>query len=263
MSHFCRIAAGFVLLGLLGCSEKSPTPQDVSTRFHALLDTLDTDAPGASLQTLEAFLKENQHYTIADSVQDQIVIRRGEMHGRYHEARELARDGEFDRAERMLQDLSLAQDTEDGTSAQQHLEFEFYMEKAKWLLVRQRFDESEAVARMLLTRDLTRFQRDQVEQVLDFVSNVDGAVAMGEKSKAQAACRQLIVLLASRFADEGRYPESLSLSDLERIDPYSSRTITSALASIEDYRTWEDKYSLVAVSKQGERFKIVNGTIEN
>ena len=257
-----RIGVALALAAAIGCSQQSPTPDDVSARYHTMLDTLDTDAPGASIVRLESFLGDNKNYEIADSVQNQIVIRRGQMQGRYHEARELARDGEFDRAEGMLEDLALVPDTEDGTSAKQHLEFEFYLEKAKWLLVRQRFEESEAVARSLLTRDLSRFQRDQVEQVLDFVSNVDGAVAMGEQSKAQAACRQLIVFMANLFVNEGRYPESLRLSDLERLDPYASRTIVSQLTSIEDYRTWEDKYSLVAVSKQGQRFKIVNGTIE-
>ena len=263
MIHSCRIVAALALVGILGCSEKSPTPQDVATRYHALVDSLDADEPGAAVQSLEGFLDQNKNYDIADSVEYQIAVHRGEMQGRYHEARELARDGEFDQAEEILQDLALAPDTEDGASAKQHLEFEFYIEKAKWLLVRQRFDESEAVARELLTHDLSRFQRDQVEQVLDFVSNVDGAVAMGEQAKAQAACRQLIVFMANLFVNEGHYPESLSLSDLERLDPYASRTITNELESIEDYRTWEDKYSLVAVSKQGQRFKIVNGTIED
>lgn len=248
---------------LSACSnEKAATPRDVSVRYHSLLDTLATDSPGASLRTLESFLSENKKFDIADSVEYQIVVRRAEMQERYHEAREIARDGQFERAEAILQDLALSPDTDGGASAKQHLEFEFYLEKAKWLLIRQRFEESEAVARMLLTRDLNRFQRDQVEQVLDFVSNVDGAMAMGQQAQAQAACRQLIVFMANLFVNEGRYPESFSLGDLERWDPYASRTITKELESIEDYRTWEDKYSLVAVSKQGQRFKIVNGNIE-
>ncbi len=262
MSAYHRIFLAAVLFSLCACAQKSPTPENVSTRYHDMLDTLDANAPGASVRVLEAFRAENQTYDVVDSVDYQIAARRGAMHGRYAQARELARDGDFARAEDMLQDLALAPGTEDGASAKQHLEFAFYLEKTKWLLVRQRFEEAEAVARMLQARDLDRFQRDQVEQVLDYVSNVDGAMQMGEQAKAQSACRQLIVLLASVFAEEGRYPETFALADVERLGSGGAFLITNQLSSIEDYRTWDDKYALTAVAKNGERFKIVNGTIE-
>jgi hypothetical protein len=54
----------------------------------------------------------------------------------------------------------------------------------------------------------------------------------------------------------------LTLSELTRLDPHSSRTIIDELASIEDYRATQDNYSLVAVGKRGERFRIVDGKIE-
>lgn len=266
MHPFARIVvmvtATFALLSACA-NEKAATPRDVSVQFHALLDSLDTDSPGASALDLEAFLKENERYTIADTVRNEIAIRRGETDGRYHEARELARDGEFDRAEHVLTDLALAADTEDGASAARHLEFEFYFEKAKWLLVRQRFEESEAVARELLTHDLNRFQRDQVEQILDHASHIDAAVDMTERARAEGACRQLIVFLANLYVNDGQYPSSLSLDELERMDPHSSRSIVDALASIDDYQASRDNYSLVAITKRGERVRIVNGNIED
>src|SRR5262245_49566173 len=163
MSTRVRVGVFVAAYLLASCTqEPGPTPQDVSTRFHAMLDTLDVNHPGAALLALDTFMNNNPSYTVADSVEREILEWRGAIQGRYHQARELARDGEFDRAERMLKDLALLPQTEDGASAAQHLEFEFYFEKAKWLMVRQRFQESEAVARELLSRDLNRFQRDQV-----------------------------------------------------------------------------------------------------
>jgi hypothetical protein len=248
---------------VIACAQqKSPTPDDVSAHYHALLDSLHADWPGESTQRLEAFLNEYEKYAIADSVRLELALAKDATRGRYHYARELARDGEFDAAESILKDLARATDTEDGASAAKHLEYEFYYEKAKWLLVRQRFPESEQVARDLLARDLNRFQRDQVEQVLDYVANVNGAIGMGERAKAEAACRQLIVFLANLYVNDGRYPETLSLADLERLDPYSSRSIVNALASIDEYRAWQDHYSLVVVGKQGHRFEVVDGQIK-
>jgi len=246
-----------------GCAQKKePTPHFVSAEFHALLDSLDINSPGASTQSLESFLDLYHRYEIADSARLEMSRFQSAIDGRYHRARELARDGDFERAEHMLEDLAQVPDTDDGTSARRHLEYDLYYEKAKWLLYRQRFEESEQVARNLLTRDLNRFQSDQVEQILDHVSNVDAAIGMSERASAEGACRQLVVFLANLYINEGRYPDSLTLSELKRLDPHSSRTIIDELASIEDYRATQDNYSLVAVGKRGERFRIVDGKIE-
>lgn len=261
-----RAMVGIVFLVLTGtgcAQEKTATPGEVQARFHALLDTLDTNSPGESVQSLEAFRREYKQYEIADSARLEMERFQSATDGRYHEARELARRGEFDGAEYILKDLARVPDTEDGASAARHLEFEFYFEKSKWLLVRQRFDESEAVARELLSRDLNRFQHDQVEQILDHVGNVDAAIGQSERAQTEAACRQLIVFLANLYVNDGRYPESLSLSDLENLDPYTSKSIRSALASIDDYEASQDNYSLVAVGTQGQRFRIVDGEIKN
>ena len=264
MSTRVRVGVFMTAFVVASCTQKQgPTPANVSTRYHAMLDTLDVNRPGAALVALETFANENQVYSVADSVDQEIIVWRGAIQGRYHQARELAREGEFDAAERNLRDLALLPQTEDGNSAAQHLEFEFYFEKAKWLLVRQRFEESEAVARELLSHDLNRFQRDQVEQILDHVANVDGAEAMVHRSRAEGACRQLIVLMANLYVNDGQYPASMSISDLKRLDPYYWRQIANELSAIEDYHATQDNYSLVAVGQNGERFHVVNGTLEN
>lgn len=263
MRKFVGVVFVAMSLSGVGCAKEAPTPHDVAARFHALVDTLDVNSPGESVELLQTFLGEYESWEIADSVRLEMERFRAATDGRYHEARELARDGEFDGAEYILKDLARVSDTEDGASAKRHLEFEFYFEKAKWFLIRQRFDESEAVARDLLARDLNRFQRDQVEQILDHVGNVDAAIGQSDRARAEGACRQLMVFLANVYVNDGRYPERLSLSDLENLDPYTSKTIIGALASIDDYQASEDNYSLVAVSKSGHRFRIVDGEIQN
>src|SRR5678815_242841 len=72
-------------------SELRPTPGPVADRYHALVDSLDDDQPGASAATLTEFLGEAGPYQIADSVR--IQIRHFELlsYGLYHEARALAR----------------------------------------------------------------------------------------------------------------------------------------------------------------------------
>jgi hypothetical protein len=252
------------LAGLVcGCDrEKAPTTPEVQARYHALLDTLDADAPGAAVNYLGIFLREAAKYQVADSVQIEMNRFRAATEGRYHEARSLAREGEFDRAERMLEDLARLPDTPDGESAINHLKFQFYIEQAKWLLIHQRFAESKVVAQELLKRDLNRFQVDEVEQILDYTGHANSALEMTSLQDARNACRQLIVLLANVYINDGSYPTTLSISDLDRLDPYGSRSIASKLSSIEDYHASQDNYSLVAVGKGGQRFRIVDGQLE-
>lgn len=260
-----RRVAGACLVACALCAcerELRPTPSSVVDRYHALVDSLDDDRPGTSAAELTKFLDEADRYQIADSVR--IQIRHFELlsYGLYHEARALARDGEFDRAEEMLRDIAKL-DTEDGKSAREHLDFEFYMEKARWLMVRQRIDEATAVARDLLERDINRFQRDQAEKILDYTGNVGAAMEMAKGTEEQSACKQLIVFMATIYVNDGVYPGTFSLEDLQKMDPYNAQAMARLFSSFEEYHASQDHYSLVAVTKTGHRYKIVDGNIQN
>lgn len=251
---------------VISCAkEKAPTPPTVAARYYALLDSLEDDPPEASVARLETFRREYDGYQIADTVRAELDRYRAAATGRYHEARELARQGDFDRAERILEDLAeYLADTPDGESAKRYLEFEFYFGKAKWLLARQRHRECEVVARALLKRDLTAFQADQVEAILDNVGYVDAAFSMSELSVAQNACRQLSVMLVQQYVEEGRYPSSLSLSDVKSWGPHSSDSILRGLSAIEAYKVSEHSFSFVGVSTEGRhRIHVVDGQIRN
>jgi hypothetical protein len=262
---FARFLMVLIVLSILtGCSgDKTPTPPTVTAHFHALLDSLDEAPPGAAVARLESFSRAHLDYEIADSVQAEIVQVRVAAKGRYHEARELARRGEFDQAELILLDLAQhLSDTRDGESARRDLEFDFFFGKAQWHLIRQQHEECEAVASKLLEFDLTSYQASQVEMLLDRAGDVDAAFSQVERANARSACRHLTIMLVQQYVDEGRYPSSLSIADIASWGPQESEFILRSLSSIEDYETFENSYSFTGVSSKGHhRVRVVDGQV--
>lgn len=262
----CCLIVIIVALALTGCNDKkTETPRTVAEEFHVLLDSVGGEPPEIAADRLQEFLREYGDYQVADSVQ-LALDHLGEASGdRYHEARELARQGEFDRAQKVLEGLvEHFPETPAGENAARYLEYEFYFGKAQWLLVRQRYEESGAVARALLEHDLTPFQTDQVEQILDNVGYIDAAYNQSERFAAKNACRQLSMMLAAQYAMEGQYPSRLSLDDARNLDPYSADQGLSSLSAIEDYKGSDNKFSFVGVSKSGKhRIRVVNGKVED
>jgi len=251
-------------VAVMACSRPQPTPPQVDAEFEVLLEGVDLERPGASASRLTDFLETCRTYEISAEVEDEIDRLRSLADGRYHEARDLARDGEFDRAEAILEDLAThLPETADGESAKEHLEFDFYLGKAQWLLVRQRWEDSAGVARRLSDRDLTREQQEQVETILDRAGHVGAARSEAVRFQARAACRHLLILLEMSYAEEGQYPSQLSLSDVDEWDPAGSRSVLGALSSIEDYQPTDRGVSFTAVSAgSGHRIRVVDGAIE-
>jgi len=247
-----------------GCSKPLPPPPEVAAEFATLLETVDSERPGGSASRLTSFLARNEQYEIASEVEREIDRLRSLAKGRYHEARELARAGEFDRAEAVLEDLANhLPDTPDGESAKQHLEFDFHFGKAQWLMVRQRSAESAEVARLLIDRDLTRSQQEKVEMILDNASHVSAAYSQATRAQAQSACGHLVILLQMIAAEEGSFPPRLSLADVEKWDPMGSRSIRRSLSAIEDYQATDRSFSFTAVSAGNEhRIRVVDGEIQ-
>ena len=262
---FCSIRfliVVLVLTALSGCAaDKAPTPPTVTAQFHALLDSLDGTPPGAAVARLESFSRAHLDYDIADSVQAEIAQFRAAATGRYHEARELARQGEFDQAEFILTDLArYLSDTPDGESARRDLKFDLFFAKAQWYLLRQQHEECEAVATKLLDFDLTSYQASQVEMLLDNAGNIDVAFSQVERANAKNSCRHLTIMLVQLYVDEGRYPPSLSVEDIASWGPHNSEFILRGLSSIEDYEASEHSFSFTGVSSKGHhRIRVVDG----
>lgn len=252
-----------LLVAVVGCSTSQLTPPEVDAEFEALLETVDLGAPGESIAQLTEFRSRNEEYDIVAEVDIEIDRLLSVADGRYSEARELAREGEFERAEAMLQDLAThVPETSAGESAREHLAFDFRFGQAQWLMVRQRWDESAAVARPLLDRELTRAQRDEVEALLDNAGHVGAAYSQATRTQARVACRHIVILLQMMYAEEGRYPAQLSLADVEEWDPMGSRSVLRSLSAIEDYASSNDGYSFTAVgAENGHRIRVVDGVI--
>jgi hypothetical protein len=249
-----------------GCSRtQTPTPQPVAAHYHALRDSLSAEPPGVASHRLAEFLRRHAAYTITDTVQSEIDRLQASAADEYHEARELARQGDFEQAEILLWDLAAyLADTPAGAGARDYLEFDFPFNKAQWLLTRQRFDESEAVARELLTRDLTPTQSNQVETILDNLGYVDAATSLVERQDARNACRHLSVMLVQQFVEEGRYPSRFSIADVKSWGAHESEFILRGLSAIEDFEATEQGFSFVGVSIHGtHRIRVTDGRLQN
>ena len=254
-----------VLIAALGCAEQAvETPPEVQAEFHSLLQEIENDPVEVAARQLTIFLRANAVYDVADTVQlvlDELSL---ETSSRYHEARELARAGEFDRAEQILRDIvDYLPQSNAAELAAQYLEFEFYYSQAQWLLVRQRHKEAGAVARAMLDRDLTGYQVQQVEQILDNVGFVDAAYSQSELQETRSACRQVAVMLAQQFVMMGEYPSTFTLEDARNMDAFDAGYSLKGLSAIEDFRVVNHQVSFVGVSKSGRhRVRVVDGAIE-
>ncbi|RKZ17535.1 hypothetical protein DRQ53_03170 [bacterium] len=263
MQYFARFLMVAIACNALAACEggKAPTPPTVTAQFHALLDSLDDAPPGTAVVRLEEFARLYPDYAIVDTAQAEIARFRTTTAGDFHAARELARQGQFDQAESILEDLArYLPETPDGELAKRHLKFDFYFAKAQWLMVRQRHEESAVVASQLLDSDLSVYQANQVEMLLDNAANVDAALIQIEHVNARNSCRDLSILLMQRYAEEGMLPGSLSLADIAALDPYNSASIMRGLSSIEDYEVSEYSFSFTGVSKKGHhRIRVEDG----
>ncbi len=155
-----------------GCTGTQPTPEDVRQAYARLKAELDEDTPGASIERLETFRKQNARYPIANTISEDIARLRSKTKGQFHRGRELAREGKFDEAEKILHDLSRhLSDAEEGKMAKQFMQFDLYMLKATRFMMDRRLNEAEQAVREALRKDLTQEQTFQLERMLDGISN--------------------------------------------------------------------------------------------
>jgi len=206
----------------------------------------------------------NEQFDIVSEVEAEIDRVRALAEGRYRDARDLAREGDFARAEEMLQDLAIhLPETSDGARAGEHLTFDFYNGKAQALMVLERWEEAGEVARPLLDLDLTPAQETQIQTMLDAVSNVVTAYSMATRTQAMVDTRLVVMFLELTYQEEGQYPRSLALSDIAEWDPIGSRSMLRRLSAIEDYTYTDSSYAFTTVSAaEQHRIRVVDGVAE-
>jgi len=253
---------------LFGCATKPPAlpapPTDVLSAYQQLKSSLDPDCPGASIQKLEDFQKQNAKYDLAATVSADVAQLKAAVKDRFSTARDAVRQGQAERAEKIMKDLAQHfPDTDEGRMAQRFLRFDFHLVKANRLMMDRRVDEAEQAVRQVLKADLTAEEREQAERMLDGISHTQLALAMSNAARVQNVCRMLQVLLKVHHAEQGKYPPTLSLADLKLGDSSSQAQVREALSAIEDYKAAGAQFSFVAVGKDGKtRFRVTDAEVK-
>lgn len=244
-----------------GCDSRVPAPPDLRAEHAELVASLDQNAPGLAVLRLQEFARRRQRYASALGVQDDIARWQALLEPAYRKARDLARDGAFDEAERVLVDLALVPDEPAGRLSRDFLAFEFHKLKASRLLVAGDAEGAETAARQALARPLGDEQMAAAQQVLDMAALAKLGAEMTRTTALQSAARTVQVCLVSYYVEYGSYPERFTLDDPALEMARSTRTL-DAVARFEDYRGDTERFSLVVVGKSGARFLVTDRTVE-
>jgi hypothetical protein len=251
------------LTALAACQSRAATPADVQAAYSNLVASLDTGAPGVSVLRLEEFGRRHARYEIAGQVEEDVAAWRARLQPAYLRARDLARQGEFEAAESVLKDLALVTDAPAGRQSREFLAFEFHKLKASRLLLTGDTDGAAAAARQLLGGEAGEDQVAAAQQLLDATSIAELGARMNRTTALQSAARALHVAVVSSYADNGQYPDRLSLDDpvlSTLLDTGSLRVIER----LDDYRATHDTFSVIVVAKgSGQRLRVTHRGIED
>jgi hypothetical protein len=245
-------------LGLLGClcamlcftgCFRKRTPPETTAAYAELKSSVDPDAPGVACELMRQFGQENRAYKVAAVAAQDIAQIESQAKERYRTARELARQGEFDRVEKMLDDLAtFFQQTSSGREAREFLRFEYPVLKYNQLILRREVDAAQEVLQELRKHELSEEEMAIVERMLDGTSVASGALAQSRMAVLLSTCRSIQVALKMYLAEHERYPEALTLESLPSLGlDYAGRR----LSAIRDYTTSGMSFSFTAVGTDG------------
>jgi hypothetical protein len=262
MRRALALAAIAGLLASWACERRAETPPEVTRAHEELLRSLDENAPGASLGKLREFARRHEQYKVASTVEAEVKAWQAKLEPAYLRSRDLVRAERFDEAEAILRDLAALEDERAGGLAREFLAFEFLQLKASRLLMRGDSAGAQAVARGLRGRPLTPEQLAATERLLDAASTVDVAGDMTAAAAFQATARSLQVVLHSVYAEEGRYPEALTL-DSPALAGLRGGGSFDRVAAIEHYAAGPDTFSLVLRGKDPRlQLRVTQGSID-
>ena len=250
------------LLSVSACQRRAETPPEVAQAYTDLVGSLDENAPGASLRKLREFARHNGRYAISPVVEAEVEVWRGKLEPAFRTGRDLARAERFDEAEAILRDLAPLEDERAGKLARDYLASDFLHFKASRLLMRGDIAGAQAVARELRRRPLTLEQMAATERLLDATSSLDVAADMTAAAAFQSAARSIQTLLHSVYAEEGHYPDALTLASPALAGLRDSGSF-NGVAAIEDYVAGADSFSFVLRGKDPRlRLRVTHVGIE-
>ena len=250
-----------LVLASSACESRQATPAEVQADYADLVASLEPATPGFAVLRLEAFARRNADYDIVVEVERTAGEWRQRLQPAYLNARDLARQGEFDVAEAMLKDLALVPGEAAGAQAIDFLAFDFRKLKASRLLVTGDSEGAATAARGLLGQAKSSEEAAAAQQLLDMAAMAELGARMTRTTALQSAARALHVFLLSSYADNGRYPQRLSLADPE-LSYLRDTGSLRAIDSLEGYRSTPDTFSVIVVGKDGQRVRVTNTAVE-
>ena len=250
------------LLAVQGCDRRNETAPDVAQAYRTVLDSLDPNLPGASFARLEEFASQNSRYAIATTADVELQAWRTRLDEAYLKGRDLVREEQFDQAEAILNDLAQVPEEQAGRLSREFLAFEFVQMKATRLLQRGDAAAAEAVLRELTKRDLSAEQMAAAQRLLDSTSVVGLGLAMAQTTAMKSVARALQVFLFEAYVETRHYPAALTLDSPELASLGIGRQLADVVASIDDYRTTQDTFSLILTGKDpSQRIRVTESTI--
>jgi hypothetical protein len=250
-----------LVLASSACETRRTTPVEVQAAYADLVATLQPAEPGFAVLRLEAFARRNANYDIVLEVERTAGEWRQRLQPAYLNARELARQGQFDLAETILKDLALLPGEAAGAQAIDFLAFDFYKLKASRLLVTGDSEGAATAARGLLGQAKGSDEMAAAQQLLDLAAVAELGARMTRMTALQSSARALHVFLLSSYADNGHYPPRLSLDDPE-LSYLRDTGSLRAIERLEDYRSTADTFSVIVVGKNGQRLRVTNTAVE-
>jgi hypothetical protein len=227
--------------------------------YAGLKASIDADAPGPAWRQLRRFGEQNKAYKVSTLALQDVSRIEAQAKERYLRARELARQGEYERAEKMLLDLvECFRLTPGGGPAAEFLRFEYPVLKANQLILHKQVDAAEQVLKEVQKHELSEEEMAIVERMLDGVSVASGALAQSRMAMLMSECRGIQVFLRSYFAEHDRYPETLTLQFLASDQGAGLRNLPRMVSAIEDYASSGAGFSFVAVGADGRSRVVVN-----
>ncbi len=257
------IAAVLVLLGLAACRGRTEAPPEVALAYRTLVASLDEKAPGTSFVRLRDFAHQNERYAVSTEALAALGPWRRKMEAAYRRSRDLAREGRFDEAEAILNDLASVTGEGAGRLAGEFLAYDFHRLKASRLLVKGDVAGAEVAAKELREMPLTEAQMAETERLLDSTALVDAGVRMTRTTALQSAARSIHVLLHSTYADEGQYPATLTL-DSPALASLRDVGLLRSVTAIEGYTATPDTFSFVLVGQDpSQRIRVTQSGMED
>lgn len=258
-----RLLPILVLLALTSsaCESRQATPAEVQAAYADLVASLEPAAPGFALLRLEAFARRNADYDIVVEVERRAVEWRQRLQPAYLNARELARQGQFDLAETILKDLALVPGEAAGAEAIDFLAFDFHKLEASSLLVTGDSEGAAAAARGLLAGAKGSEEMAAAQQLMDVAAVAELGARMTRTTALQSSARALHVFLLSSYVDNGQYPQRLSLDDPD-LSYLRDTGSLRAIDRLEGYRSTTDTFSVIVVGKDGQRLRVTNSAVE-